>query len=216
MPSFTMIPPRGNHTVHGHFWIPIDDENCWAWSYDFHPTRAITDAEREAMMKGKGIHVLNVPGTYRPVANKDNDYLIDRAAQRRGDTYSGVEGIAMQDASIQESMGPIVDRSKENLVGTDKGIVMARRRLMRAAKALMEQGTAPPGVDPAHQGKGLGGVLMRHATDICDRDGVLAYLESSNLRNVPLYERHGFEILGTIQAGSSPVITPMLRKPRRR
>ena len=72
------------------------------------------------------------------------------------------------------------------------------------------------GIDPAHQGKGLGGVLMRYATDICDRDGVLAYLESSNPRNVPLYERHGFEVLGTIQAGSSPVITPMLRKPRKR
>ena len=43
MPSFTMIPPRGGHPVHGHFWIPIDDENCWAWSYDYHPTRALTD-----------------------------------------------------------------------------------------------------------------------------------------------------------------------------
>jgi len=57
----------------------------------------------------------------------------------------------MQDASIQESMGPIVDRSRENLVGTDKGIVMARRRLMRAAKALLEAGTQPPGAEPAHQ-----------------------------------------------------------------
>ena len=75
-----MIPPRGGHSVHGHFWIPIDDESCWAWSYDFHPTRALTDAEREAMRQGKGIHVLNAPGTYRPLANKDNDYLIDRAA----------------------------------------------------------------------------------------------------------------------------------------
>ena len=36
MPSFTMIPPRGDHPVHGHFWIPIDDENCWAWSFDYH------------------------------------------------------------------------------------------------------------------------------------------------------------------------------------
>jgi ribosomal protein S18 acetylase RimI-like enzyme len=72
------------------------------------------------------------------------------------------------------------------------------------------------GTDPAHQGKGLGGALMRHATDICDSDGVLAYLESSNLRNIPLYQRHGFEILGTIQSGRSPVITPMLRKPQRR
>src|SRR5260370_4515182 len=72
------------------------------------------------------------------------------------------------------------------------------------------------GIDPARQGKGLGGALMRHATDICDRDGVLAYLESSNPRNIPLYERHGFGILGTIQAGGSPVITPLLRKPPRR
>jgi phenylpropionate dioxygenase-like ring-hydroxylating dioxygenase large terminal subunit len=151
MPSFTMIPPRGGHTVHGHFWIPIDDEHCWAWSYDFHPTRPITDAEREAMMKGKGIHVLNMPGTYRPVANKDNDYLIDREAQRHGDSYSGVEGIAMQDASLQESMGPIVDRTKENLVSTDNGIIMARHRLVRAAKALAEKGVTPPGVELAHQ-----------------------------------------------------------------
>jgi phthalate 4,5-dioxygenase len=151
MPSFTMIPPRGGHTVHGHFWIPIDDEHCWAWSYDFHPTRAITDAEREAMKQGKGIHVLNLPGTYRPVANKDNDYLINRDAQRRGDTYSGVEGIAMQDASLQESMGPIVDRTKENLVSTDNGIIMARHRLLRAAKALAEKDATPPGVELAHQ-----------------------------------------------------------------
>jgi phthalate 4,5-dioxygenase oxygenase subunit len=151
MPSFTMIPPRGSHSVHGHFWIPIDDENCWAWSYDFHPTRALTQAEREAMRQGKGIHALTAPGTYRPVANKDNDYLIDRAAQRRGDTYSGVEGIAMQDASLQESMGPIVDRTKENLVSTDNGVIMARHRLIRAAKAVAERGMTPPGVEIAHQ-----------------------------------------------------------------
>jgi len=151
MPSFTMIPPRGGHTVHGHFWIPIDDGHCWAWSYDFHPTRAITAAEREAMKQGKGIHVLNMAGTFLPVANKDNDYLIDRAAQVRGDTYSGVEGIAMQDASLQESMGPIVDRTKENLVATDNGIIMARHRLISAAKALAEKGVSPPGVALAHQ-----------------------------------------------------------------
>ena len=72
------------------------------------------------------------------------------------------------------------------------------------------------GVDPARQGKGLGGALLKHATDICDREGALAYLESSNPRNVPLYERHGFEILGSIQVGSSPTIVPMLRKPGRR
>jgi phenylpropionate dioxygenase-like ring-hydroxylating dioxygenase large terminal subunit len=151
MPSFTQIPPRGGHTVHGHFWIPIDDESCWAWSYDYHPTRTLTAAERAAMQDGKGVHVKNIPGTYRPVANKDNDYLIDRTAQRRGATYSGVEGIAMQDASLQESMGPIVDRTKENLVSTDNAIIMARHRLIRAARTLAEKGVSPPGIEITHQ-----------------------------------------------------------------
>jgi len=137
--------------VHGHFWIPIDDENCCAWRYAYHPTRELTEAECLAMKQGKGVHVAHIPGTYRPLANKDNDYLMDRDAQRRGTTYSGVEGIAMQDASLQESMGPIVDRTKENLVSTDNGIIMARHRLLRAAKALVEKGTVPPGVDTAHQ-----------------------------------------------------------------
>src|SRR3954468_18573891 len=49
MPCFTMVPPRGDHPVHGHFWIPIDDENCWAWSFDYHPVRALTQTERQAM-----------------------------------------------------------------------------------------------------------------------------------------------------------------------
>ncbi|HZP79516.1 MAG TPA: Rieske 2Fe-2S domain-containing protein [Pseudolabrys sp.] len=151
MPSFTMIPPRGNHPVHGHFWIPIDDHNCWTWSFDYHPLRALTETEVQAMRDGKGIYVKFEPGSFRPLANKDNDYLIDRAAQKAGKTFSGVEGIAMQDASLQESMGPIVDRTKENLVSTDNGIIMARHRLLKAAKALTEKGTVPPGVDPAHQ-----------------------------------------------------------------
>ncbi len=151
MPSFTMIAPRGNHSVHGHFWVPIDDENCWAWSYDYHPIRELTDAEVGMMKDGKGIHVKYVPGTYQPAANKDNDYLMDRAAQKAGRSFSGIEGIGMQDASLQESMGPIVDRTKENLVSTDNGIIMARHRLLRAVKALVDKGAVPPGVDPAHQ-----------------------------------------------------------------
>jgi phenylpropionate dioxygenase-like ring-hydroxylating dioxygenase large terminal subunit len=151
MPCFTMIPPRGDHPVHGHFWIPMDDHNCWTWSFDYHALRALTETEVQAMRDGKGIYVKYVPGTFRPLANKDNDYLMDREAQRAGKTFSGVEGISMQDASLQESMGPIVDRTKENLVSTDNGIIMARHRLLKATKALMDKGTVPPGVDPVHQ-----------------------------------------------------------------
>jgi phenylpropionate dioxygenase-like ring-hydroxylating dioxygenase large terminal subunit len=151
MPAFTMIPPRGNHPVHGHFFIPMDDENCWTWSFDYRVQAPLEPELVQAMREGAGIHTVVDPRNFRPLANQDNDYLIDRNAQRRGRTYSGVAGFAIQDSSLQESMGPIIDRSRENLVATDKGIVMARRRLMRAAKALTDNGTVPPGVDPAHQ-----------------------------------------------------------------
>ena len=70
------------------------------------------------------------------------------------------------------------------------------------------------GVDPFQQGSGLGSALMRHALARCDSEGKPAFLESSNPKNVPLYERHGFEVLGRIQAGASPTLFPMLRKAR--
>ncbi|WP_422000106.1 GNAT family N-acetyltransferase [Reyranella sp.] len=70
------------------------------------------------------------------------------------------------------------------------------------------------GVDPAHQNRGLGSRLLKHATDLFDREGAVAYLESSNPRNVALYERHGFQVTGRIQVGNSPLFTPMVRPPR--
>jgi ribosomal protein S18 acetylase RimI-like enzyme len=70
------------------------------------------------------------------------------------------------------------------------------------------------GVDPVCHGQGLGSALMRHALQRCDADGLPAYLESSNPRNIALYQRHGFEIIGEIQVGASPTMVPMLRRPR--
>jgi GNAT superfamily N-acetyltransferase len=70
------------------------------------------------------------------------------------------------------------------------------------------------GVDPAHQGKGHGQVLMTWALERCDRDHLPAYLESTNPRNISLYLRNGFETLATIQVGSSPPLVPMLRPAR--
>jgi GNAT superfamily N-acetyltransferase len=70
------------------------------------------------------------------------------------------------------------------------------------------------GVDPLQQGKGFGSALLQHTLIQCDHDSKFAYLESSNPRNIPLYERHDFELLGNIQAGTSPPIFPMLRRPR--
>lgn len=70
------------------------------------------------------------------------------------------------------------------------------------------------GVDPARQGEGIGSALMAEALRAVDRDGIIAYLESSNPRNISLYQRHGFEVIGEIQSGSSPVLRPMLRRAR--
>jgi len=70
------------------------------------------------------------------------------------------------------------------------------------------------GVGPAEQGKGYGSALLTHALARCDLEEKLAYLEASSSKSVPLYRRHGFEVLGTIQVGSSPPLFPMLRKPR--
>ncbi len=68
------------------------------------------------------------------------------------------------------------------------------------------------GVAPFQQGGGLGSTLMRHALARCDGERKPAYLESTNPKNVSLYERHGFEVLGRIQVGASPTLFPMLRK----
>lgn len=69
-------------------------------------------------------------------------------------------------------------------------------------------------VDPFHQGKGIGSALMKEALKRCDAEKLPAYLESSNPRNISLYERHGFESMGQIQVGNSPVVTPMYRPAR--
>lgn len=70
------------------------------------------------------------------------------------------------------------------------------------------------GVDPNAQNRGIGNALMTNGASLCDRERLSAYLESTNPRNVSLYKRHGFEVVGEIRVGEALVITPMLRRPR--
>ena len=69
-------------------------------------------------------------------------------------------------------------------------------------------------VDPYRFGQGIGTSLMRFALEKCDEQNLPAYLESSNPRNITLYQRFGFEIVGLIRAGGSPPMFPMMRRPR--
>jgi GNAT superfamily N-acetyltransferase len=71
------------------------------------------------------------------------------------------------------------------------------------------------GTEEAHQGKGLGSAVMSHVLDRCDAEGVPAYLESSNPRNIPFYARHGFVERPRLELGpGKPFLTPMWREPR--
>lgn len=112
----------------------------------------------------------------------------------------------------QEALGAIMQES------------MAADRFEEITQAFERMGAYHPaeahwylpmiGVDPLHQGRGYGSALLRHALLQCDKDRVPAYLESSSPANIPLYERHGFVVLGKVQVGSSPPIFPMLRAAR--
>jgi hypothetical protein len=143
MPWYTLIPPYAGNALNGHAWVPMDDENCMAWSMTFHPARPIPEEHIELIKDGNGVHAELLPGTFRPVANRGNDYLIDRAKQKSGRHYNGVKGLAMQDASVQESMGTIADRTKEHLRSTDRAIIIARQRLVKAGKEVQQGGKAP-------------------------------------------------------------------------
>jgi len=70
------------------------------------------------------------------------------------------------------------------------------------------------GVDPLNHGRGLGSNILKKNLERIDKEGVVAYLESSNPKNISLYERHGFEIMGKVQEGDSPPIHPMIRQPQ--
>ena len=87
-----------------------------------------------------------IPGTFHLKRNLANDFLIDRAVQKT-QTYTGIEGVNTQDFAIQQGMGPIVDRSQENLGTSDRAIVTMRRLMLDATRAV-ERGEQPPGLDP--------------------------------------------------------------------
>lgn len=149
MPWYALIPPTTNNSKlrTGHAWVPMDDENCWHWTFSWIPESPIKEEDLAKMKAGDHeLHAALIPGTLRPVQNKDNDYLIDRELQASKKNYSGIRGIGIQDAAVQESAGVIVDRSKERLGTSDAAIIVARRVMLNAAQGL-ENGVNPPGLD---------------------------------------------------------------------
>jgi phthalate 4,5-dioxygenase len=96
-------------------------------------------------------------GRWRLASNSTNDFRIDREVQRTK-SYTGIEGLEIQDVCITESMGPITDHAAEHLVPSDIMVARTRRRLLRAAIGLRDNGATPPGVDtPAAYASAWGG-----------------------------------------------------------
>jgi len=135
--------------VRGHMFVPMDGENCmvYNWTYTF-ADQPLSEADSEQLGRHIGSAPEELTADFRKLRNKDNDWLIDRQVQKT-ETYTGIEGITTQDHAIQESMGPIVDRSRERLGSTDKAIVAARRLLIEAAKTVREGGD-PPGLGASY------------------------------------------------------------------
>jgi phenylpropionate dioxygenase-like ring-hydroxylating dioxygenase large terminal subunit len=143
-PFYTYIATGPHESRLFKAWLPIDNERCFTFYIHYNPHHALN---LPAIYANWG-HRTEAPD-YRTAHTKENMHLQDRRKMKSN--FSGVDGAAIQDRVVQESMGPICDRTKENLVSTDNGIIMARHRLMRSVKALMDKGVVPPGVDPAHQ-----------------------------------------------------------------
>lgn len=70
------------------------------------------------------------------------------------------------------------------------------------------------GVEPEVQGTGVGSGLITPGLELCDREGLPAYLESSKERNVAFYARHGFRVTGEVALPQGPPVWLMWRDPR--
>ena len=166
-PAFTMVPTGVLGTqVLGRYWVPVDDRHVMHWSWSVPSEQSM--AGRAAANFGAASYLPNGTGWYdrwRPVQDPRNDYLIDREAQRSS-SFTGIEGVSTQDQAITESMGPVCDRTNEHLGTSDAMVIRTRRALLRAARALRDHGTTPPGVDdPNAYLTRSGGVILPDGAD---------------------------------------------------
>jgi phthalate 4,5-dioxygenase len=143
MPTFTQIASQSKGG-NGIFIIPRDDETHW-WITVTPPPMPDEPPRQDPSIMGylTGTAIADpatlglIPGTWRRVRNRDNDYLIDRHMQRTHN-YTGLPGNRTQDQAVTESMGAIFDRRKEHLGAADSAIIVMRRYLMRMARRLQD------------------------------------------------------------------------------
>jgi phthalate 4,5-dioxygenase oxygenase subunit len=122
-------------------WQPIDDVSCYTFYVHFDAERRL---DPEAIYRNWGHKT--APPDYRTVFNNANMHLQSRSPGRRN--VSGIDGAAIQDLAMQESMGPIYDRRQEHLGSSDRAVIFYRRLMLRLI-ADNEAGKPLPAHDPA-------------------------------------------------------------------
>jgi phenylpropionate dioxygenase-like ring-hydroxylating dioxygenase large terminal subunit len=151
MPFHQIRPSRrdgGAPAVAGHVWVPMDDDTTMVYNWEYSASGApLTDEDRQERRLGNGPADVDQV-TFRSRKNRQNNYLLDRQVQRT-ETFSGIDGVNVQDRAIQESMGRVVDRSREHLGPADTAIIQARRMLLQAVRTVQDGGT-PAGVRPTY------------------------------------------------------------------
>jgi hypothetical protein len=116
-------------------WVPIDDVTCWAWNFHCSTTTPLTYERWQSYehRMGRGLAEDFIPGTFKLKANAANDFMLSRERQRTVN-FTGIEGTNTQDFAVQESMGPIYDRTQEHLGSADTAIIQMRRLLLEAVR----------------------------------------------------------------------------------
>ena len=137
-------PGPAGFLASGHMWVPMDDNSVMVWNWDLSYDDPIEAEERTEMDRSYGRGPEHMLDSFRTRVNRDNNWMINRDVQKT-ETFSGIDGVNAQDVAVQESMGYVVDRTRENLSRTDMAIIYARRMLLQATRTVAE-GETPPGV----------------------------------------------------------------------
>jgi phenylpropionate dioxygenase-like ring-hydroxylating dioxygenase large terminal subunit len=166
-PFYAMVPTGVmGLEVRVRAWIPMDDEHTLALTISHGAQPQSRTAGRQALSPPETLpNTTDWYGRFRCAANAGNDYQIDRKAQQKNVSYTGIDAIFLQDQAVTESMGAVYDRTQERLGSSDQMVIRTRKRLIDAARALRDHGTIPPGVDdPAvYQVRSGGAIIPRGA-----------------------------------------------------
>jgi phthalate 4,5-dioxygenase len=166
LPFHQIRPSRtddGVPLVAGHIWVPMDDATTMVYNWvACVRDEPLPEDERAETRLGNG--PLDVDQTtFRSRRNRDNNYLLDRHVQKT-ETFTGIDGVNVQDRAVQESMGAIVDRSREHLGPADRAVIQARRLLLDAVRAV-GKGETPRGVGSSYYSLRAGESILPRDTD---------------------------------------------------